>query len=52
LELLLLDWGNRRAHLTSTATAHQFYHSVGYRDVGPPEYWGKLPGYPMEKIIS
>jgi hypothetical protein len=52
LERLLLDLGNTRVRLLSTRTAHRFYHSIGYSDVGPPEFWGQLPGYPMEKMIA
>ncbi|KKX30478.1 hypothetical protein YH62_13205 [Rhizobium sp. LC145] len=52
LERILLDLGNSRVRLTSTRTAQRFYHSIGYQDVGPPVFWGRLPGYPIEKIIA
>jgi predicted GNAT family acetyltransferase len=52
LEQRLLDHGNKRSRLVSTRTAHRFYHSVGYVDSGPIEFWGRLPGLPMEKAIA
>ena len=51
LERHLRDEGHERAILTSTETAHRFYRSVGYVDAGRPVPWGKLPGYPMVKIL-
>jgi len=51
LEQHLRDDGHERAILTSTETAHRFYRSVGYVDAGRPVPWGKLPGYPMVKIL-
>lgn len=44
--------GHKRVRLVSTQPAHKFYHAAGYHDVGPPEFWGRLPGYPMEKQIA
>ncbi|WP_245312466.1 GNAT family N-acetyltransferase [Rhizobium sp. R693] len=52
LERVLLDLGRTRIRLVSTNTALRFYHSIGYRDFGPPEFWGQLPGYPMEKELA
>ena len=52
LERYLRDEGLVRAMLTSTQTAHRFYRSVGYVDIGAPELWGQLPGYPMAKDLA
>lgn len=52
LERALMDRGNSRVRLTSTRTAQRFYHSMAYQDAGPPVFWGRLPGFPMEKIIE
>ncbi|WP_172730221.1 GNAT family N-acetyltransferase, partial [Neorhizobium tomejilense] len=52
LEQILLNRGNSLVRLTSTQTAQRFYHSMGYQDAGPPVFWGRMPGYPMEKIIE
>jgi hypothetical protein len=49
LEKILLDQGHMWVRLVSTETARSFYHAAGYHDVGPPEFWGRLAGYPMEK---
>lgn len=52
LEKVLLGLGHTRTRLVSTHTARGFYYSAGYRDAGPPEFWGNLMGYPMEKEIA
>ncbi|WP_052751754.1 GNAT family N-acetyltransferase [Neorhizobium galegae] len=52
LEQILLNRGNLLVRLTSTQTAQRFFHSMGYQDAGPPVFWGRLPGYPMEKILQ
>ena len=51
LERILFDQGIRRAQLTSTATAHEFYRRAGWIDSGEPvESLGVL-GFPMEKAL-
>jgi len=52
LEQYLADEGHDRITLTSTETARRFYRSRGYVDAGVPEFWGKLPGYPMAKLLK
>lgn len=51
LEAYLRDLGCPESTLTSTLTAHPFYISAGYEDVGEPEFWGKLFGQPMKKFL-
>ncbi|MEF0939165.1 GNAT family N-acetyltransferase [Rhizobium sp. BR 362] len=51
LERYLQDAGHEHVILTSTATAHRFYRSVGYVDTGAPVMWGLLSGYPMAKAL-
>lgn len=44
--------GNTSCHLVSTETAHRFYLSRGYRDIGMPEgRFGTTSSYPMSKKI-
>lgn len=52
LEGFLTDSGHNQATLTSTETARRFYYMQGYVDAGAPEFWGKLPGYPMAKLLK
>jgi GNAT superfamily N-acetyltransferase len=50
LERTLRDKGHRRATLTSTLTAHDFYLAAGYRDCGTRAYeTGTWPR--MEKML-
>ena len=52
LEARAAERGNKRCKLTSTATAHRFYLSAGYRDDGAPTgKFGTRAGYPMSKEI-
>jgi len=51
LELTLRDRGVRKAKLMSTATAHRFYRSAGWLDVGSPQLLFGVKGYPMEKNL-
>ena len=51
LETYSREAGNIACTLLSTRTAHPFYTSAGYREIGEPEYWGKLIGYPMKKSL-
>jgi len=53
LEARAEERGNAQCTLTSTETAHRFYHTAGYIEYGLPA--GKLgtrPGYPMSKRIG
>ncbi len=44
--------GNGRCTLTSTGTAHRFYRSCGYEDVGlPTSSFGKS-SFPMQRVIA
>jgi GNAT superfamily N-acetyltransferase len=52
LEHTLRERGVRTARLTSTATAHRFYCSAGWVDVGAPRVLFGISGYPMEKDIN
>lgn len=52
LEQHLTSLGRRRAVLTSTATAHRFYLSAGYRDDGPPKPWPGGSIHPMVKTLG
>ncbi len=52
LEVFLSNKGLNQCTLTSTKTAHAFYQSAGYEDMGEPIFWGKLQGYPMRKILK
>jgi GNAT superfamily N-acetyltransferase len=51
LENTLRGRGVRKATLTSTVTAHRFYQSAGWTDVGSPELTFGITGYPMEKEL-
>lgn len=52
LEEVARELGHTRIRLVSTQTARRFYRALGYCDAGPPEFWGRLPGFPMEKGIG
>ena len=43
--------GPGEASLTSTATAHEFYQRMGWRDVGEPDRRGGMVTYPMRKVL-
>jgi len=45
------DRGVKRAGLTSTGTAHQFYEASGWCDKGEPKRSLGMIGYPMEKDL-
>jgi hypothetical protein len=47
-----VDLGHTRTRLVSAYIARRFCYSVGYRDAGPPESWGRLLCYPMEEDIA
>ena len=49
MEQTLRERGVRMARLTSTETAHRFYRSAGWTDVGDPEVVLGIRGYPMVK---
>lgn len=49
MEQELQDRGVKRAWLTSTETAHQFYKASGWRNMGEPKDWLGMMGYPMGK---
>ena len=52
LEARAAERGNKRCKLTSTATAHRFYLSAGYREDGAPTgKFGTRASYPMSKEI-
>lgn len=52
MEACLQDSGQAECRLTSTQTAHLFYLSKGYYDVGLAEPWlGKAVNQPMEKLF-
>lgn len=44
--------GNGCCTLTSTVTAHRFYRSYGYEDVGPPVASFGKPAFPMRRTIA
>jgi hypothetical protein len=44
--------GVTRGMLTSTQTAHRFYQSAGWCDVGKPEVSFNMIDYPMEKNLD
>lgn len=52
MERCASGWGLPSCHLTSTVTAHRFYHAYGYRDDGEPvpSFGGKL-AFPMRRAI-
>lgn len=53
MEARAASLGNMACTLTSTATAHGFYHSLGYRDAGAPvASFGGKPAYPMQRGIG
>jgi len=53
LEARAAERGNTRCTLTSTETAHRFYQSTGYVDVGAPVgKFGTLSGYPMSRRLA
>jgi GNAT superfamily N-acetyltransferase len=53
LEARALERGNAQCRLHSTETAHRFYLSNGYIDVGEPSRkFGMNSGYPMSKRIA
>lgn len=43
--------GVLRGTLTSSATAHRFYRDAGWVDIGSPDLWLTMPGFPMEKDL-
>jgi len=49
MERTLGERGVRKARLTSTETAHRFYRSAGWMDLGDPEVVFGIRGYPMVK---
>ena len=51
MEQALRERGVAEGTLTSTTTAHRFYLSSGWRDSGPPETAGFVPGHPMRKRL-
>ena len=52
LEARAAERGNTSCTLTSTETAHRFYQSAGYGDVGRPDgRFGTISGYPMSKRL-
>ena len=51
LERALRDRDLNVAYLTSTQTAHEFYRKAGWYDVGEPELWLGIKGFPMEKAF-
>lgn len=52
LEAALADKGVLLGRLLSTKTAHRFYRSAGWIDVGNPESSFGVFGHPMEKEIA
>jgi len=52
MERCAAEWGHASCHLTSTVSAHQFYHAYGYWDAGEPvaSFGGKF-AFPMCRII-
>ena len=53
LEVRAIERGNSRCTLTSTETAHRFYQSRGYVDVGAPlGKFGTDASYPMSRRLS
>ena len=52
LERILFDQGIRRAQLTSTTTAHEFYRQAGWTDSGEPLESLGVIGFPMEKVLG
>ncbi len=52
LESELAGRGIAEARLTSTATAHRFYKSIGWSDSGAPESGRAVTGYPMSKRLG
>lgn len=52
IEARAAERGNTRCTLTSTETAHRFYQSSGYSDVGKPVgNFGTSSGYPMSRRL-
>ena len=51
LEARAVERGNVRCTLTSTETAHRFYHDRGYVEDGVPTRKFGIPGYPMSKRL-
>lgn len=53
LERRARDLGHGACALTSTATAHRFYHALGYADAGPPvPSFGNKLAYPMRRSLT
>jgi GNAT superfamily N-acetyltransferase len=52
LEELAAANGNTLVTLESTATAHQFYRSLGYEDRDAPDSKHGLPTFPMQKRMT
>lgn len=53
LEARAVERGAVEITLLSTETAHRFYLSRGYRDVGPsPGKFGTAASYPMAKVLD
>ena len=51
MERCAAGWGNASCHLASTVTAHGFYLTYGYQDVGEPvASFGKF-AYSMRRVI-
>ncbi len=52
LEAYLRAEGCAYSSLSSTRTAHRFYHAKGYVDVGEPQSWNGLTEFPMIKGLQ
>jgi len=51
MEAVLSELGLTEAKLESTATARDYYRSVGWQDDGDPIWRCGMPGYPMRKAL-
>lgn len=52
IEQTLIDIGIKEAKLWSTETAHAFYQSKGWIDLGKPEFENGMTSYPMSKSLG
>jgi GNAT superfamily N-acetyltransferase len=53
MERRLVTLGTKKSQLTSTQTAHGFYHARDYVDAGPPVEWrGAAKAQPMRKTLA
>lgn len=52
LEAYLQTEGCVCSSLSSTRTAHRFYHAAGYVDAGEPQCWHGLTEFPMIKDLQ